>query len=240
MMGRWREVRSHVWRDERGTPVLMHVKKITPDGEVIFPWKHWLDFGNGTRPRWYKGKGGDDGIVAPLLYPLDVFARADRSAHVYICEGEKDCDALSGVGVLAVTAGGVCEFNPKHARLFKSWRGRITIVRDNDAPGAFGAARTYGLLRDVGIPAARLRVARGRCAGEGSDAFDHLEAGWSVDDLIPESIAHVRKIADTATAEDFKRAGYDRAPRYAGDPGWVVVGREDAAELTGWKPRHAS
>lgn len=239
-MAGWREVRSHIWRNEQGEPVLKHIKKITPDGEVIFPWKVWIDFGNGTRPRWYKGKGQNDGIVAPPLYRLDLFARADRSEHCYIGEGEKDCDALIDGGVLAVTAGGVSEFNTKHARLFRGWRGPITIVRDNDAPGAWGAARTYALLRDVGIPASRLRVARGRCEAEGSDAHDHLAAGFTVAQLIPESVAAVRKLAATATTADFQRAGYDRKPRHDGDPGWVHISDDEMAQIAGWKPGRAS
>lgn len=231
----WKKVRVHVWPDEHGTPILRHTKYLTKDRETRFPWMHRIYWPETGRSRWFDGEGKDDGIVHPLLYRRDLFAQADRSEHAFICEGEKDCDSLTAAGVLAVTAGGVGVFRADHARLFKGWRNRISIIRDRDAAGAWGAVRTYDALRAVGIPATSLRVARGRCKAEGSDAHDHLER-FTVEQFVSESIAAVRQIAGRATSDDFARSGYSRKPRYAGDEGWVVVGADEAALLSGWKP----
>ena len=230
-MGRWIKQRTHVWPDEHGNPVLRHTKYLTPRGDVSFPWQHRIEWPETGIVRWFDGDGKDDGIVHPLLYRRDLFTQADRREHVFICEGEKDADSLTAAGVLAVTAGGVYEFKRDHARLFKGWQGRVTIVRDNDLPGAYGAARTFGLLLDAGTPRSRLRVARGRVKSEGADAHDHLAAGYTVDQFVPESIANVRRLAAKATPAQFARAGY-------GD--WMVVGADESAQLKGWKPGRAS
>lgn len=220
--------REHIWCDENGTPTLKHVKYTTPDGEKRFPWYSWLDFGNGTKPRWYKGK--DPSVVAPLLYPMPVFVQASRDEHAYVVEGEADQEAAQAAGLLAVTAGAAGAFGRDHARLFRGWRGRVTVVRDNDLPGAYGAAKAYGALRDEGIPATRLGVARGRCKGNGADLRDHLRL-YGPDQLISEPIAKVRKLAAQARTDDFALSGY-------GD--FVVVGADEAAQLSGWKPGRAS
>jgi hypothetical protein len=235
-MAGWIKVREHIWPDEHGEPVLRHTKYLTREGEARFPWEHRMFWPETGLSRWFDGDGKDDGIVHPLLYRRDVFAQADRAEHAFAVEGEKDADALTSVGVLAVTAGGVGMFRREHARLFKGWRGQITIIRDRDAAGAWGAARTYDALRDVGIRASRLRVARGRCKAEGSDTHDHLAAGYSVAQFVSEPIAKVRRLADSATSADFARAGYSRKPRHAEDPGWVVVGADEVAQLPDWKP----
>lgn len=227
-MSRWTLAREHIWRDEHGNAVLRHRKFLTPDGVTPFPWSHRVRFGETGIERWFRGNGADEGIVHPLIYPRDVFARARTNEHVYICEGEKDADALAGAGVLAVTAGGVCDFKIDHARLFKRWRGRISIIRDNDLPGAMGAVRTYDLLREVGIETRQVRIARGRCPEERADAFDHLSAGYTVEQFVSEPLGRVRALAAEANQAAFSRAGY-------GD--WVVVSPEEVGQLRDWKPK---
>lgn len=159
--------REHIWRDAEGNPVLRHTKYVDAEGVKHFPWDTWIDFHNGTKPRWYKGK--DPSVVAPLLYPMPEFVKANRSEHVHIVEGEADQEAAQAAGLLAVTAGPAGAFGREQARLFKGWRGHVTIVRDRDLAGAAGALKAYDALRAVGIPATRLRIARGRVKGEGAD-----------------------------------------------------------------------
>ncbi|WP_188111449.1 toprim domain-containing protein [Nocardioides antri] len=230
--------------------MLEHTKYIPPDGKVSFPWRYRFvgEFGS----CWCKRKPGetweDVGIVHPLIYPRDVFARADRRADLLVVEGEADVDEALGAGLLAITAGAAGAFGREHAALVRGWGGRVSIVRDNDLPGAWGAAKAYDALRDVGIPATRLRVARGRVKGKGTDLRDHLEAGYAADDLIAEPIAKVRRLAARATAESFNRAGYEadaegrfshRAPRHENDPGWHVVSAAEVAQIRGWRPNQS-
>jgi hypothetical protein len=228
----WVKVRAHIWTDEHRTPVLRHTKYLTPDGEVRFPWEHREDFGNGIA-RWFSGDGKDYGIPHPLIYRRDVFEQADRRQHCLVVEGEVDVDAATEHGLLAVTAGAAGAFGREHALLFKGWGDRVSIVRDNDLPGAYGAAKAYDALRAVGIPASRLRVARGRCRGKGADLRDHLDAGYTAEDLISEPIATVRRLAARATSETFTASGYDGMNPTTG---YVWVSPSDAAQLNSWKP----
>jgi hypothetical protein len=232
-MSGWAKVREHVWVNELGTPVLKHTKYLLPDGSSRFPWQHTTDFGNGIT-RWFGGDGKDYGIPHPLIYPRDVFEQADRRQHIYVVEGEADVDAAFEHGLLAVTAGAAGAFGREHALLFKGWGGRVSIVRDNDLPGAWSAAKAYDALRAVGIPAGRLRVARGRCTGARADLRDHLEAGYTVEDLISEPIATVRRLAARATSETFAAAGYPDGVNPT--TGYVWVSPSDAAQLNSWKP----
>jgi hypothetical protein len=224
-----RNEREHIWCDEMGTPILKHVKYLTPGGQKRFPWYTRYEFAETGIVRWFKGK--DPSVVAPLLYPMPVFAQADRVQHILIVEGEADQEAAHAAGLLAVTAGAAGAFGREHALLFKGWCGRITIVRDNDLPGAWGAVKAYDALREVGIPATRLRVARGRCKHDKADLRDHLDAGYTVEQVIGEGIGPVRALAARATAEVFASAGY-------GD--WVVVGADELEQLRHWKPGRAS
>ena len=224
----WTKVREHIWRDAHGEPVLLHRKFIIPKGEVVFPWRTWVHCGDG-RSRWLKGISTP---TPPLLYGLPEFAAASRKTGVWLAEGEADCDALRDHGVLAVTSGGVQSFSAAHAELFRGWRGRITLVRDRDRPGAVDAVLRYDRLRAVGIPAARLRIVRGRVKAKGADAREHLDAGYGLDQFIEERLSRIRKIAAKATTGDFDRAGY-------GSRDYVVVSTEELAGLRGWKPVRA-
>jgi hypothetical protein len=228
MMAGWVKVREHIWTDEHGSPLLRHTKYLLPNGDVAFPWEHRRHWPETGIERWLRGNGASDGIAVPLLYPLPTFAGAHRDEHIYICEGEADVDAALAQGLIAVTAGHAGAFGREQADLLEGWQGRISIVRDNDLPGAYGAAKAYDALRAVGVPASRLRVARGQVRAVGADLRDHIDAGHSLHQLVAEPIAAVRRLATRATAEEFRRAGY-------GD--WVVVGADESAQLSAWKPR---
>lgn len=196
-MSRWQKVREHIWPDEHGDPVLRHTKCLTPRG-VAFPWMHREDFGNGN-VRWFNGDGKDQGIPHPLIYRRDLFEQASCDEHAYICEGEADVDAGLDAGLLAVTAGAAGAFGREHARLFKGWLGRVTIVRDRDLAGAAGALKAHDALISVGLPESRMRVCRGRSVGEGGDLRDHL-ARYPVERLATEHVEALRAYVQRASA----------------------------------------
>lgn len=68
------------------------------------------------------------------LYKIENIAKAKQSnSYIYICEGEKDVDTLTGKGFYAVTAGGVNDWKKEYAVLFKG--SRVVLLPDNDEPG---------------------------------------------------------------------------------------------------------
>lgn len=79
---------------------------------------------------------------------------------VYICEGERDCDRLWGLGLRATTnAGGAEKWTDDYtAQLTAAGIERVVILPDNDAPGeahALGIARSC-LAAGLGVKVVRL------------------------------------------------------------------------------------
>jgi hypothetical protein len=104
-----------------------------------------------TPPRWEHVSGAQDHPplpdalwlppVPPLLYRLAEVA-ALRPPCVWVVEGEKDVDALWGLGVPATTnAGGAGKWKPEQARrLAAAGIPRVVVLPDNDAAGQAHAA----------------------------------------------------------------------------------------------------
>jgi hypothetical protein len=101
---------------------------------------------------------------------------------VYVCEGEKDCDAinaLDGSGFVATcNPGGAGKWRAEHAECLRG-ASRVVIVQDKDEPGRRHAldvrASLKGIVDDVRIVEART----------GKDAYDHLAAGHTLEELVP-------------------------------------------------------
>ena len=93
--------------------------------------------------------------TAPVLYRLpDVLKAISGGLMVYICEGEKDVDALRGKGLTATTnSGGAEKWRPAHSETLTG--ASVVIVPDRDTPGqkhAVGVATSlYGKAKSVKI-----------------------------------------------------------------------------------------
>ena len=143
----------------------------------------------------------EDGYVSNLegvrrvLYRLPELLASTET--VYICEGEKDVEAL-------VAAGKVATCNPMGAGKWKDdfspWlAGRnVIIVADRDEPGRNHAQR---VRESVLGHAARVWIVH---AKKGKDAYDHLAAGFSPEEFVTvrektkRGIATARELADSA------------------------------------------
>lgn len=83
------------------------------------------------------------------LYNLPDFLRYRKSAEwVYIAEGEKDIETLRKVGNgfgCCITAGGVSDWKPEHAKYFKGLN--VVILADNDKAGKQAAEKIKKDLR---------------------------------------------------------------------------------------------
>lgn len=74
------------------------------------------------------------GDCKKTLYKIENISKSKQSnSYIYICEGEKDVDTLTGKGFYAVTAGGVNDWKKEYAVLFKG--SRVVLLPDNDEPG---------------------------------------------------------------------------------------------------------
>lgn len=110
-----------------------------------------------------------------VLYRLPKVLDAIKHGEtVWLCEGERDAEALETLGVIATTAPyGANHWKPEYTDQLRG--AHLVLVADDDAPGW---ARVERLRNELDV--ASLRVVR---AAEGKDASDHLDAGYGLDDF---------------------------------------------------------
>jgi hypothetical protein len=128
------------------------------------------------------GKGGWENNlkgVRRVLYRLPELLEADPSATVYVCEGEKDADALRNLGMVATTnAGGAGKWRHEYN---EPLRGRnVVILPDNDEPGRQHEEQVSNSLRDI---AASVKVLALPGLPEKGDVSDWLKAGGTAEQL---------------------------------------------------------
>jgi putative DNA primase/helicase len=152
----------------------------------------------GFRQRRPRGQGWEwklDG-VRRVLYRLPEVLQAVKSREaIYICEGEKDVEALERAGCAATcNAGGSGKWRPEYSQALAG--ANVIIVADRDEPGRRHAAAVAAALRDV---AGALCVVEART---GKDAADHLAAGHG-----PEEFVRLDLAADEAQSESPNEGG---------------------------------
>lgn len=119
----------------------------------------------------------------PLYNMLQLASVRGTGTTVYICEGEKDVDALCSKGVIAT-----CNFDgaskdkqaPKwHAEYSPMFVGNdVVIVADNDDPGRAHARNIAQLLKG------HARTIRVVASAHGKDSYDHLTGGGTLDTFV--------------------------------------------------------
>lgn len=131
----------------------------TQEGENLFQVVR-RQFADGTktfRQRVQDGKGKyiytlKD--ITPVLYRLPKLRLAVAAgADVYLCEGEKDADALCNIGLCATTAPmGAGKWRDGYTEQLAGAR-RVLILPDNDKPGRAHALAVAEKLAAAGVPA---------------------------------------------------------------------------------------
>jgi putative DNA primase/helicase len=112
--------------------------------------------------------------VTRWLYRLPrVLEALERGEEIFVCEGEKDVDALEQLGLYATTNPmGAGKWRDEHSRMLIG-AAHVNVIRDRDDKGGGHAADVVASLRRVGI---ELTLVEAR---EGKDVSDHLRAGHS-------------------------------------------------------------
>jgi RecA-family ATPase len=185
-------------------------------GKNCFP--PFLQHGPDGRGGFHVAKGCMSGVQR-LPYRLPELLAADANDIIFIVEGEKDADRLTGLGLVATTnSEGAGKFRAELAPHFAGRR--IVIIPDNDRPGRDHAADIAGKLSGAAAELGILELP----GGEKSDVSDWLANGGSALDL--------KRMAEEALAS----SGPDLLPMIdAGDfEGLPVPDREWAVE--GWEP----
>ena len=134
------------------------------------------------RQRRPNGKGGwiwNLNGVERVLYRLPALLAAPPEVTRYLCEGEKDCDRLASLGLIATTNPmGADNFKPAQAKYLA---GRdVALLVDNDDAGEKRAVDVPPMLAGI---ARSVRVIRLPGLDVHGDVSDWLDAGGTVADL---------------------------------------------------------
>ncbi len=117
--------------------------------------------------------------VATVLYRLPELLASPADSLVFVPEGEKDVEALRGVGLVATT-------NPMGAGKWREhYRGalkgrRVVVLPDNDEPGRKHAADVVGSLRGTAAAVSSLELPG---LPEKGDVSDWLALGGTAEQL---------------------------------------------------------
>ena len=179
------------------TPVFVHYRyprRPTPDDPRTkgYGYKYPVAIVDNKVSEWVQGKHPQ---ADSLIYGLPLVL-ANPDARLVLTEGEADSDAARALGILASCHhGGAGKFSDSMAESIARHRGVIVLVADNDPAGAVDVCRRYDLLRDVGIPATRLLVREVLPRHQGADLRDHLDAGYTMRDLVQADLDRLRELA---------------------------------------------
>ena len=162
--GVWQVLAEYIYLDERRTPYLLVKKCIDGSGKKQFPQFHW------EGAKWVTGK--PKGPKLPYKFP-ELLA-APRTTIVYICEGEKDADALAAIGLVATTApeGANAKWPENFQSHFRDRR--VVVFVDADKPGRNHGEKIVCALKSVAASVKLIDLYPER--NDGSDVFNWLQA----------------------------------------------------------------
>ena len=174
------------------------------DGRHLFTiWR----FGHGEGKRFRCYRFADDGrviretrTVPRVLYQLpEVLEAVRRGETIYLCEGEKDADAMRAAwGVTATTnpfgATAWAKDSERHGYAEMLRHATVVVVQHADATGR---KRTRQISLSLAGLAAEVRIVR---AAVGNDAYDHLAAGLALEEFVAVSDAEIALADDGSFA----------------------------------------
>lgn len=118
-----------------------------------------------------------DAADRPLYRLPQVIEAIDGGREIWLCEGEKDVEALVRAGVDATcNAGGAGKWQVHYSETLAE--ATVVIVADKDEPGRKHARKVRELLVAEGC---RVRVVE---AEHGKDAYDHLAKGGTIETFV--------------------------------------------------------
>jgi len=168
------------------------------DGVVVFTKTRWRP---PAQPKYtIAPKDAAGSLKTKPLYRLPELAPAiNAGTTIYLVEGEKDADNAVAAGVVATTdylgaskPGMAQKWRPEYADQLAG--GHLVVVPDRDPSGY---ARAQAIVAALSGRVASLTVLE---AAEGKDLTDHLQAGHTIEDLVP--VADLQVALDAAVAKE--------------------------------------
>jgi hypothetical protein len=164
-----RRVAVYIYRDETGEPLF-----------AVTRWAPIKTFSQGRHDpatgQFIETKGAMRGV---RLVPYRLPELLASSGRVFVCEGEKDCDRLAGLGLAATTNPGGAGKWP--ASFSKHFAGRdVVVLPDHDQAGRDHAEDVVAKLRGS---AASVRILELPALLAKQDVSNWLDAGYTVAQL---------------------------------------------------------
>jgi len=214
---------AYLYKDEQGQVVFRVIRGPIVAGKKSFG-QHPPD-GNGG---WRTGQGAMNG-VRRVLYRLPELLAAGPTASVFIPEGEKDCESLAAIGLIATTnPGGAgkwrkCE-EQGEGRFSEPLRDRhVVILPDNDESGRRHAASVAARLHSL---AASVKVLELPGLPNKGDVSDWLAAGGTRAELM-------RLVSETPEWTPHEAAQAPHSPQPAAELPEIIVNDRRLREVTG-------
>jgi DNA polymerase len=159
---------QYIYRTETGEPYL----RVTRTSAKQFPQARWE---NG---RW--AWGAPKGLKIP--YRLPELIAAPPEAEVWFCEGEKDADNVSALGLVATTysEGAKARWPGEITKWFVGKK-TVYILEDNDRDGRSHASKVAEALKGA---VSEIRIVSFPELPEHGDVSDWLEQGYGKADLL--------------------------------------------------------
>lgn len=172
---KWERVTSYPYFNAEGTLVEEVIRETaTVDGETRKRFKQRFLGPNGRMV----AKKPDDFVSVLYRHP-EVLQAIEAGTRVWLLEGEKDVENAEKAGLVATTnAQGSGSFPHELAEIFHG--ADVAVVADRDVAGYSRAAEMHKLLGEVG---ATVTLYRPAVDDDKADLTDHLEAGYTVDQL---------------------------------------------------------
>jgi hypothetical protein len=151
-----RNVRQYLYTDLAGKP---RVRKLRKDPKS-FRMESWV---SGEHDFWAKGiRPAREAFAEKAMYHLPELVWAIKAGEpVWWCEGEKDADAIRGVGGVATSHWqGALHATREQARWFLRGEGPVLVVVDVDDAGAACGIHRQKLLLTVGVARSRIRIVK--------------------------------------------------------------------------------
>jgi putative DNA primase/helicase len=207
-----------------GVPDRLHLVRDTA-GRLFGAHARWYRPGGKKEMRWWRQGSwslGGLNVAETPLYGAEHLASSNRSAPLFIVEGETACDALHALGIAAVATVCGAASLPGRGVLadLTGWNGTVILWADADEPGWSHMSR---LARALQGKVREVRIFRPDDAmPAGGDAVDWIEArsGQPLLDLRTELMATAVPPASAPLATEGAREpaggprGTDRFPDY--------------------------
>lgn len=180
--------RTHEYTDEQGNNLYRVCRIGTGKGKTIWqePWGT-RSAADGRFGGWKEEEdwlsGANMNGVRLVLYRLpNVRMAAGLGMHVYLSEGEKGTERIEQEGEVATSnPGGAGKWRDSYSESMKGVGG-VTLCVDKDEEGWDHARKVVASLRRVIPGFVPIETVE---AKEGHDVYDHLEAGLSLDEMVP-------------------------------------------------------